>query len=123
MPIARSASSTKAPSAFLTRTARLLRTPVPLSAGDTPPRTWGSAGPPQRHPNSVLWNTQWRFPQNLHGREGGLVQSCLVNPRPKNKNMPQTKNRPKNKNHLGLSTERAKNKDHLGHKQDKSGEH
>ena len=47
----------------------------------------------------------------------------LLNPTPKNKNWPQTKNRPKNKNHLGLSTERAKNKNHHGHKQDKSGEH
>ena len=51
------------------------------------------------------------------------MYKCRVNPPPKNKNMPQTKNRPKNKNHLGLSTERAINKNHLGHKQDKSGEH
>ena len=47
--------------------------------------------------------------------------SRTLNPRLKNKNMPQTKNCPKNNNHLGLSTEPAKNNNHLGHKQDKAG--
>ena len=79
LPISRSASSRKAPGAFLTRTACLSRSPVPLSPSEPPPLgTWGSARPPQRHPNLALWNAQWRLPQNLHGREGGLVQSRQV---------------------------------------------
>ena len=80
LPISRPASSRKARSAFVTRTACLSRAPVPLLARDPPPpsETWASAGPPQRHPNSALWNAQWWLPQNLHGRKGGLVQSCRV---------------------------------------------
>ena len=43
LPISRSASSRKAPNAFLTCTACLSRSPVPLSASNPPPPgTWGS---------------------------------------------------------------------------------
>ena len=68
----------KAPSAFLIRTACLSRSPVPLSASDPPPP--GLGGPLGRsdHPNSALWNAKWRLPHNLHSQEGGLVQSCQV---------------------------------------------